>query len=185
MRVAVPLPHAYRLLNHGPTTLVTSASGGRRNVMAAAWVTPLDTDPPRLTAVISADSYTRELIEQSGELVVNIPTVALAEQTFRAGRVTGRGIDKLQTLGFETAPASKVGAPLVEGCVAWLECCLLPEPTLRERFDLLLAEIVAAWADDAVFRGEWSFAGHPELRTLHHIGRGAFLADGERVEVGA
>ena len=36
-RVAVPLPKAYRLLNHGPTVLVSSAHAGRRNVMAAAW----------------------------------------------------------------------------------------------------------------------------------------------------
>ncbi|MBM3962907.1 MAG: flavin reductase, partial [Planctomycetes bacterium] len=32
MRVPVPLAMAHRLLNHGPTTLVTTAHGGRRNV---------------------------------------------------------------------------------------------------------------------------------------------------------
>jgi hypothetical protein len=32
----VKLEHASRLLNHGPTILVTSAAGSRRNVMAAA-----------------------------------------------------------------------------------------------------------------------------------------------------
>lgn len=45
MRVPVPLSHAYRLLNHGPTTLVTTAHEGRRNVMAAAWAMPLATAP--------------------------------------------------------------------------------------------------------------------------------------------
>ena len=34
------------------TTLVTSAAGGRRNVMAAAWVMPIDFDPPKIAAVI-------------------------------------------------------------------------------------------------------------------------------------
>ena len=32
----VALPHANRLINHGPTVLVTSVFEGRRNVMAAA-----------------------------------------------------------------------------------------------------------------------------------------------------
>lgn len=48
MRTAVPLPKSYRLLNHGPTVLVTSAAGRRRNVMAAAWAMPVDFDPPAL-----------------------------------------------------------------------------------------------------------------------------------------
>jgi len=33
----VPLNTAYRLLNHGPTVLVSSTHGGVDNVMAAAW----------------------------------------------------------------------------------------------------------------------------------------------------
>jgi hypothetical protein len=41
MRQAVALPKAYRLLNHGPTMLVSAAHAGPRNVMSAAWATPL------------------------------------------------------------------------------------------------------------------------------------------------
>ena len=53
MRVAVPLRRAYKLINHGPTTLISSAWNGRRNVMAAAWVMALDYDPPKVAAVIA------------------------------------------------------------------------------------------------------------------------------------
>jgi len=185
MRVAVPLPHAYRLINHGPTTLLSSAARGRVNVMAAAWVVSLDTDPARLLAVVSSDTFTRELIEESGEFTVNLPTVALAQQTFRAGRTEGREVQKVDLLGLTTAPASQIAAPLIEGCVGWLECRLCPEPGMRERYDLLIADVVAAWADDRVYQGEWRFDGHPELRTIHHLGRGAFLASGERIEASA
>ena len=38
----VALEHASRLLNHGPTVLVTSSHGGRRNVMAVAWSMPVE-----------------------------------------------------------------------------------------------------------------------------------------------
>jgi len=44
----VNLHSAYRLLNHGPTTLITSAHNGKRNIMAAAWVCALDFDPPKV-----------------------------------------------------------------------------------------------------------------------------------------
>ncbi len=49
---AVPLDKAYRLLNHGPTVLVSSAHAGQQNVMAAAWAMPLDFDPPKVLVVI-------------------------------------------------------------------------------------------------------------------------------------
>ena len=41
-RRPVPLSKAYRLLNHGPTVLVSAAHNGQRNIMAAAWAMPLD-----------------------------------------------------------------------------------------------------------------------------------------------
>ncbi|EGH46250.1 flavin reductase-like protein, partial [Pseudomonas syringae pv. pisi str. 1704B] len=36
----VELEKAYRLLNHGPTALVSSSHEGTHNVMAAAWPVP-------------------------------------------------------------------------------------------------------------------------------------------------
>ncbi len=184
MRVSVPLRHAYKLLNHGPTTLLTSAAEGRENVMPAAWVMPLDLEPPKVAAVIGSDSYTRELLEKSGELVINVPCARLAAQTYAAGQVNGHGKDKLRELGFATSPASAVKPPLIDGCVAWLECRVLPEPKVREQYDLVLLEVVAAWADGEVFvDSEWRFEGHPDKRTLHHISKGVFLLDGERLDV--
>jgi flavin reductase (DIM6/NTAB) family NADH-FMN oxidoreductase RutF len=59
MRVSVPLRRAYKLINHGPTTLITSAAGGRRNVMTAAWVMALDYEPAKLVAVIASGSPAR------------------------------------------------------------------------------------------------------------------------------
>ena len=54
MRKTVDLGLAYRLLNHGPVTLVSSAHHDARNVMAAAWAMPLDFDPPKVAVVIDA-----------------------------------------------------------------------------------------------------------------------------------
>jgi len=53
----VKLEHASRLINHGPTVLVTSAAGGRRNVMAAAWSMPVEFTPPRISVVCTASRH--------------------------------------------------------------------------------------------------------------------------------
>src|SRR5512147_2225738 len=85
----VPLPQAYRLLNHGPTVLVSAAHEGRRNVMAAAWAMPLDFDPPKVTVVIDKSTFTRTLLEASGHFALSVPCRALADATFAAGSLSG------------------------------------------------------------------------------------------------
>jgi flavin reductase (DIM6/NTAB) family NADH-FMN oxidoreductase RutF len=182
MRVSVPLRRAYKLINHGPTTLITTASGERRNVMTAAWVMAIDYEPARVVAVIASGSFTRELVEASGEFVVNVPTARMLDAVYAAGKASGEEGDKFASLGLTTAPGSIVRAPLLEGCAAWLECRVIPEPHIQERYDLFVADVVAAWADDASFVDDaWRFPGDQD-RTLHHISGGVFITSGDIVK---
>lgn len=185
----VPLSQAYRLLNHGPTVLVSTAHGNQRNVMAAAWNMPLDFSPPKIAIVIDKNTYTRELIEASGHFAINVPCRAQAEMVVKVGSSSGRELigketgDKFAAFNLPTFAASEIDAPLLEGCVAWLECRLIPEPHIQSAYDLFLGEVVAAHADERVFsNGRWHFEGHDELRTIHHIAGGAFMAIGEGLQ---
>jgi flavin reductase (DIM6/NTAB) family NADH-FMN oxidoreductase RutF len=183
---AVDLSKAYRLLNHGPTVLVSTAHANQRNVMAAAWNMALDFAPPKIAIVIDKKTYSRELIEASGSLVINVPCRAQAAMVVQVGSSSGRELlgkeadNKFAAFDLPTLPASKIEAPLLQGCVAWLECKVIPEPHIQDTYDLFLAEVVAAWADDRVFSdGHWHFDGHDELRTIHHVAGGNFMAIGE------
>ncbi|WP_119154278.1 flavin reductase family protein [Caldimonas tepidiphila] len=183
-RAPVELAKAYRLLNHGPTVLVSAAHDGRANVMAAAWNMPLDFDPPKVAVVLDKSTFTRGLIEGSGEFVLNVPCRAQAGLTVAVGSTSGRDEDKIATLKIATAPGSVVAAPLVEDCVAWLECRRLPQPALEAAHDLFLGEVVAAWADPRAFsNGRWHFDDEA-LRTIHHVAGGAFMAIGEAFKAG-
>lgn len=178
----IALAKSYLLLNHGPVTLVTSACAEKRNVMAASWTMPLDFDPPKVLLVIDHQTYTRELVDGSGEFALNIPCRDLADQVLAAGSVSGRDGDKFARTGLGTFPASRIAAPLIEGCVAWLECRVIPVPDNQRNFDLYVAEVVAAWADDRAFSdGRWHFPEHG-LRTIHYQAGGTFFATGEAFE---
>jgi flavin reductase (DIM6/NTAB) family NADH-FMN oxidoreductase RutF len=187
MRLPVELPKAYRLLNHGPTLLVTSAHAGRRNIMAAAWNSGLDFTPAKVMVVIDKGTFTRGLIENSGEFALNVPCRAQAQVTLDAGSVSGRDMvaeDKFARLGLATFAATKIAAPLLEGCVAWLECKVIREPHVEQAYDIFLGEVVAAWADSRVFSsGHWHFGEDESLRTIHYIAGGTFLAIGEEFEL--
>ncbi|HQS38515.1 MAG TPA: flavin reductase family protein [Methylotenera sp.] len=181
--ISVDLSKAYRLLNHGPTILVSSAHNGKRNIMAAAWNVPLDFDPPKMIVVIDKNTYTRELIEASGTLAINVPCVAQIDMVQKVGSSSGRDLkdsDKFAQFALKTFAAKQIIAPLVEGCVAWLECKVIPEPHNQNIYDLFIAEVVAAYADERVFsNGHWHFEGYDELRNIHHVAGGSFFASGE------
>lgn len=178
-RIAVPLSKSYLLLNHGPTVLVSSAHGEKRNVMAAAWNMALDFDPPKVAVVIDKSTLTRELVEASGEFVLNVPAREQAALTLAVGSESGRGIDKILKVGAATTAASRVGAPLIDGCLAWLECRVIPEPHIQKAYDLFLGEVLAASADPAVFsNGRWHFPDDAR-RSIHYISGGSFFATGD------
>jgi len=182
----VPLEKAYRLLNHGPTILVSARHEGVENVMAAAWACALDFDPPKLTVVIDKMTRTRALVEGAGRFVVQIPTAAQAALVHALGTTSlHEDAGKLATAGAELFGIEGQDLPFVSGCAGWLACRLILEPHNQETYDLFIAEVTGAWADERVFRdGRWYFEeAEPALRSLHYIAGGRFYAIGEVIGV--
>ncbi|CAG9248130.1 flavin reductase family protein [Paraburkholderia unamae] len=181
----VALEHASRLINHGPTVLVTSSDGKRRNVMAAAWSMPVEFTPPRIAIVIDKRTFTRELINASGTFGVIIPGAAAIDLTYAVGSVSGRDTDKFQRFDIAAVTGPKLGLPLLEaGCSAWMECRLIPERHTEDAYDTCFAEVVAAAADPRAFRnGHWELdSSNADLHTIHHLGAGNFVRAGDTIK---
>jgi len=196
----VELAKAYRLLNHGPTVLVTAAHAGQRNVMAAAWNMPLDFQPPKVAVVIDRNTFTRGLIDASRCFGLSVPRAGMLAAVMKAGSLSGRelaaqGLDKFDACGLQAVqPAAahdddaacsvaERATPLVEGCLAWLLCRLLPEPEVAARHDLFLAEVIAAWADPTAFSdGRWHLPADGSQRSIHHVAGGAFFVTGAPIQ---
>jgi len=183
----VALDKATRLLNHGPSVLVSARHGGIDNVMAAAWACALDYAPPKLTVVLDKIAKTRDLVEKSGRFVIQVPTVAQLDLTYQVGHTSlSDDPDKLARSGVELFGMEGHDLPFVTDCSAWLACRVLPEPRNEQTYDLFIAEIEAAWADTRVFKdGHWNFeTADPALRSLHYIAGGHFYAIGAALDVG-
>ncbi|RAA23755.1 flavin reductase, partial [Burkholderia multivorans] len=164
--------HAYRLLNHGPTVLVSARHDGVDNVMAAAWACALDFQPPKLTVVLDKATKTRALVEASGRFAIQIPTAAQLQLTHAVGsRSLAEHPDKLREAGVTLFDVDGHDLPFVAGCSGWLACRLIPEPHNQQAYDLFVGEVVGAWSDTRVFRdGRWYFeTADPALRSLHYI----------------
>jgi len=180
----VALEKAHRLINHGPTVLVSARVGNVSNVMAAAWACALDFTPPKLTVVVDKIARTRQLMEQSGRFLVQVPTVAQAQLVYDVGNVSLQDDpDKLAHCGVALFEIENRDLPFVEGCAAWLECRLIPEAHNQQTYDLFIGEVTGAWADTRVFRdGHWLYeAADPALRSLHYVAGGQFYTLSDKV----
>ncbi|WP_233867434.1 flavin reductase family protein [Paraburkholderia adhaesiva] len=183
-RETVDLAHCTRLLNHGPVTIITSQHEGRTNVMAASWAMPLDFSPPKVVVVIDNSTLTRRLIEASGVFGLQVPGVAFARETLAVGTSAGLELDKFAAFRLQTFRAQKIDVPMLSACTAWMECKVIPDES--QRYDLILAEVVAAYADRRVYSdNRWHFDDEPGLRTCHYVAGGTFFSTGEPFEVQA
>ena len=168
MKRAVSLSQAHRLINAGPVVLVTSAHEGRQNVMAAAWATPLCTQPPLVGVAIHVGHYTHELISASQEFVLNVPGEGLLAAVQFCGSRSGRDRDKLAEAGLTSLPATKVAAPVIAECLGHIECQLVEAPVFGDH-SLFIGRVVAAAADAELFNRTWLLPpGRP--RPIHHLG---------------
>ena len=167
---AYPLSDVHALLEPGPVVLLSSASGGRPNVMTQSWHTLIEFEPPLVGCVISERNHSFAAIDASGECVINLPGAGLADAIVGCGNSSGADIDKFAAFGLTPEPARGVAAPLIRECFASLEC-RLADRSLVARYGLFIFEVVHAWHDP----------GLPHEPTLHHRRYGEFVLSGRAI----
>jgi flavin reductase (DIM6/NTAB) family NADH-FMN oxidoreductase RutF len=136
-----------------PTALVTCVDGqGRANIITIAAITVVSHRPPIFMIAVRSDRYSHDLIAQSGEFVINMPTVALMEATHLCGRTTGRRVNKFDEARLTPVPSTKVSAPLIDECPINIECKVV-DAIKPGTHTLFLGEAVAAHVEEGLFEG--------------------------------
>lgn len=182
----VPLDKSYRLLNHGPTVLVSAQDAHSTGVMTAAWACALELTPAKVTVVLDKTTKTREIIENSGLFALQVPTLKQLKMVYALGMISQRDApEKLRQCGVELFKFNLSDIPVVDGCSAWILCKLIPEPHNQQTHDLFIGEVIAAYADERVFRdGHWFYQDvADEWKSLHHIAGGHFYTIGNAVSI--
>ncbi len=142
-------PHT--LLCPVPAVMVSCGTAdGRQNIITIAWAGTVCSDPPMLSIAVRPLRYSYQMIADTGEFVVNIPSSKLLKALDYCGVVSGRDVDKFAQCGLTAAPASQLHyAPLIAECPLNLECEVEQELMLGSHA-LFLARIVAVQADESV-----------------------------------
>lgn len=111
------------LLYPVPVVLVScGALSGIKNIITIAWAGTVASDPVMLSISIRPERFSYDLIRESGEFVVNLPTKKLVRAVDFCGVKSGRDIDKFAQTGLTPVPAATVNAPLIAQAPLSLEC---------------------------------------------------------------
>lgn len=145
---------ARRLLNPGPVAIVTAAWRGMVNAAPIAWTAPLSMAPPLVGLVIHPHRHTADMIRFSEEFAINIPPPALMKQTAFLGSQTGLNTNKIEAAGLETFSGMRIDAPLIDGCLAWIECGLQDVIAVGDH-TLFVGRVVRVQALDEAYAGQW------------------------------
>jgi flavin reductase (DIM6/NTAB) family NADH-FMN oxidoreductase RutF len=163
-----PVSQVRRYLEPGPIVLVSSAAGGKTNIMTMGWHTVLEFSPSLVGCMIWEGNHSHEMIRTSGECVINLPTTALTDTVVGIGNTRGDTVDKFAHFGLTAQKAQKVAAPLIGECHASFEC-RIRDDALVDRYNFFIFEVVKAHVAAS--------PKHPE--TLHYTGDGVFMVSGK------
>jgi flavin reductase (DIM6/NTAB) family NADH-FMN oxidoreductase RutF len=141
----------YRLLHPKVIFLLTSVGkDGRINVMTCAWATPAAEEPPKVIVCVAKEYYTAELILETGEFAINIPHKSMEKAIWVCGSMSGKKKDKFKEAKLKTFPAKKISAPLIEGCIGFLECKVDATVDAGECY-AFLADVINSSVDERYF----------------------------------
>ena len=116
------------LLHPYSTFLVTCCdTEGKPNIITIAWLIPISVTPPLVGVSIRPTRFSYHLIKTTGEFVVNVAPYEIARQALFCGRNSGSQVDKFTVTGLTELPARHVRPPIIQECLAYLECHLQKE----------------------------------------------------------
>ena len=161
-----PLSKAFQWIEPGPVVLVTTAHEKIFNVMTMSWHMVMDFSP-QIGCIIGPWDHSFSALRATGECVIAIPTVDMAEKVIDIGNCSGADVDKFRAFELTPLPTETVKAPLIAECLANIECRIVDD-SLVDKYNLFVLEGVAAWTDP----------NRKERRTFHANGDGTFVVDG-------
>ncbi|EJD36918.1 hypothetical protein AURDEDRAFT_173988 [Auricularia subglabra TFB-10046 SS5] len=163
----------YRLLEPGPVVLVTTSLNGVHNVMTMGFHMVVQHSEPALVAgIIGPWDHSYKALSKTKECVICIPGADLAQKVVDIGNCKGDEVDKFDKFGLTAVRAGEVGAPLIEECLASIEC-RVHDKAMERKYHMWIFEAIGAWVNEE----------REEKRTMHHKGIGNFALDGEEIDL--
>lgn len=138
------------MLNPLPVVMVSCGNDSEKNIITIAWTGIINSEPPITYVSVRKSRHSHQLINESGEFVINLTTENLAKVTDFCGVKSGRDLDKFKETGLHAEKAEIVSCPMICESPVNLECKVI-EVKEYPSHDMFIAEIVKVHADEKLF----------------------------------
>ena len=121
--------------------------GEKPNIVTVAWTGTICSDPAMVSISVRPERYSHDIIEETGEFVINLVTKDLTYATDYCGVRSGRDVDKFKEMNLTPLPSKMIDAVGIEESPVNIECKVVEVKKLGSH-DMFIAEVVNVTVDD-------------------------------------
>jgi flavoredoxin len=131
-----------------PVVMVScNRKGEKPNIVTVAWTGTICSDPAMVSISVRPERYSHDIIEETGEFVINLVTKDLTYATDYCGIRSGRDVDKFKEMNLTPLPSKMIDAVGIEESPVNIECKVVEVKKLGSH-DMFIAEVVNVTVDD-------------------------------------
>ena len=135
------------MMNPVPAFMVSCGDGKVSNIITIAWTGIINSDPPITYVSVRKSRFSHNIIEKTGEFVINLTTKKLAAAADYCGVRSGRDVDKFKEQKLTAAESRVVRCPSIEESPVNIECKVIEKKDYPTH-DMFIAEIVSVSVDN-------------------------------------
>lgn len=131
-----------------PVVMVScNRKGEKPNIVTVAWTGTICSDPAMVSISVRPERYSHDIIEETGEFVINLVTKDLTYATDYCGVRSGRDVDKFKEMNLTPQKSSKINAPAIAESPVNIECKVVNVIELGSH-DMFIAKVEAVHVDE-------------------------------------
>ena len=169
------------LLSPLPVVMVSCQDkAGNKNIITIAWTGIVCSDPPKTYISVKPQRHSHDMIEETGEFVINLTNSYQVKKCDYCGIFTGSKVDKFKKCDFTPVyPEGKeVSCPMIEESPISI-CCKVDKKIPLGSHDMFLADIVAVYVNDNLINEDGKISY--EKASLCSYNHGAYYAQGKKI----
>ena len=139
-----------------PAVMVSCGTMEKSNIITVAWTGIINTNPAMVYISVRPERYSHDIIEKSGEFVINLTTNDLAYATDWCGVKSGKDFDKFEKMHLTKEKGSIVKCPMIAEAPVSIECKVKEIKKLGSH-DMFIADVLAINADEKYFDKKGAF----------------------------
>ncbi len=121
--------------------------GEKANIVTVAWAGTVCSDPAMLSISVRPERYSHDIIEETGEFVVNLVTTKLTRACDWCGVRSGRDYDKFKEMKLTEYISQYMDVPAIEESPVNIYCKVIKVEKLGSH-DMFIAEVIGVTVDD-------------------------------------